>query len=78
MGEHDVTEQSDDFSQRVFVKALLDDVNTLEEMLEKEMFETGIRRIGAEQEMFLVDRTMGPAPVAIELLEKTTDPRLTT
>jgi len=78
MGQHDVMDKNDEASQRVFVKALLDDVNTLEQMLDEEMFETGIRRIGAEQEMFLVDRTMGPAPVAIELLEKTTDPRLTT
>lgn len=78
MGDHDVNETSDDISQRVFVKALLDDVNTLEEMLEREMFETGIRRIGAEQEMFLVNRSMGPAPVVTELLEKADDPRLTT
>ncbi|MEX1368387.1 MAG: glutamate-cysteine ligase family protein, partial [Nannocystaceae bacterium] len=62
----------------MFVKALLDDVNALEQMLEDEMFETGIRRIGAEQEMFLVDRTMGPASVAMELLEQTSDERLTT
>ncbi|MEM7154964.1 MAG: glutamate-cysteine ligase family protein [Myxococcota bacterium] len=78
MGEQDVTEQTDEISQRVFVKALLDDVNTLEEMLEREMFETGIRRIGAEQEMFLIDRTMGPAPVATEVLERANDDRLTT
>lgn len=78
MGEHDVKEQSDESSRRVFVKALLDDVNTLEEMLEQEMFETGVRRIGAEQEMFLIDRTMGPAPVAMDLLEKVDDERLTT
>jgi len=42
------------------------------------MFETGVRRIGAEQEMFLVDRTMGPAPVATDILARTDDPRLTT
>ncbi len=78
MGDHDVNETSDDISQRVFVKALLDDVNALEDMLERGMFETGIRRIGAEQEMFLVDRTMGPAPVATEILARASDPRLTT
>ncbi|MCA9707276.1 MAG: CBS domain-containing protein [Myxococcales bacterium] len=78
MGEHDIEEQGNDRSRRVFVKTLLDDVNTLEEMLEREMFETGVRRIGAEQEMFLVDRTMGPAPVAMELLERAHDERLTT
>jgi hypothetical protein len=64
MGEQDVKETTDDISQRVFVKALLDDVNALEDMLERDMFETGVRRIGAEQEMFLVDRTMGPAPTS--------------
>jgi CBS domain-containing protein/gamma-glutamylcysteine synthetase len=78
MGDHDVNETSDDISQRVFVKALLDDVNALEDMLERDMFETGVRRIGAEQEMFLVDRTMGPAPVATEILARANDPRLTT
>lgn len=78
MGEQDVNETTDDISQRVFVKALLDDVNALEDMLEREMFETGIRRIGAEQEMFLVDRTMGPAPVATDVLARANDPRLTT
>jgi CBS domain-containing protein len=78
MGEHDVKETTDDISQRVFVKALLDDVNALEDMLERDMFETGVRRIGAEQEMFLVDRTMGPAPVATDILARANDPRLTT
>jgi hypothetical protein len=33
MGEQDVKETTDDISQRVFVKALLDDVNALEDML---------------------------------------------
>ncbi len=78
MGEQDVKETTDDISQRVFVKALLDDVNALEDMLESDKFETGVRRIGAEQEMFLVDRTMGPAPVATDILARTDDPRLTT
>lgn len=78
MGEHDVTEQKDDASQRAFVKALLDDVGALEQMLERGMFETGIRRIGAEQEMFLVDRSLGPAPVATRVLEHAQDERLTT
>jgi CBS domain-containing protein len=78
MGEQDVNDSTDDISQRVFVKALLDDVNALEDLLESDKFETGVRRIGAEQEMFLVDRTMGPAPVATDILARTDDPRLTT
>jgi CBS domain-containing protein/gamma-glutamyl:cysteine ligase YbdK (ATP-grasp superfamily) len=35
-------------------------------------------RIGAEQEFFLVDREMRPAPVSLEVLERANDPRLTT
>jgi CBS domain-containing protein len=46
-------------------------------MLEKGLFEEGIRRVGAEQEMFLVDGDLRPAPVAVELLEGAEDPRLT-
>jgi CBS domain-containing protein/gamma-glutamyl:cysteine ligase YbdK (ATP-grasp superfamily) len=78
MGEHDVPDESDDRQRRAFVKTLLDDVHALEQMLERGTIETGIRRIGAEQEMFLVDASMSPAPVATEVLERASDPRLTT
>jgi hypothetical protein len=35
-------------------------------------------RMGAEQEMFLVDQHLRPAPIAVELLAGLDDPRLTT
>lgn len=38
------------------MKAILADVHALERMLNEDRFESGIRRIGAEQEMFLLDR----------------------
>jgi CBS domain-containing protein/gamma-glutamylcysteine synthetase len=79
MGDPDVSTSTDPQRQRVFVKALLDDVNALEQMLERDdVWDVGVRRIGAEQEMFLVDAGMGPAPIATELLERIGDPRLTT
>ncbi|GJM22472.1 MAG: hypothetical protein DHS20C15_23870 [Planctomycetota bacterium] len=56
---------------RRYMKGLLDDVNAFERMLEEERFETGIRRIGAEQEMFIVDDCMRPAPLAMEILADT-------
>lgn len=68
----------DDEQARAFTQALLNDVKALEQMLERGMFEHGIRRIGAEQEMFLVGASMRPAPVALEALERASDPRLTT
>ena len=45
---------------RAFMKHLLRDLRALERMLEEGSFETGIRRIGAEQELFLVDEAMRP------------------
>jgi len=60
---------SDDQRSRRYMKALLDDVRAFERMLDEERFETGIRRIGAEQEMFLVDQGMHPAPVAGAVLK---------
>jgi CBS domain-containing protein len=52
-----------------FTKALLNDVRALEKMLAADMFEKGVRRIGAEQEMFLVNRDLFPAPVATKVLD---------
>jgi CBS domain-containing protein len=54
---------------RAFTKALLRDVQALERMLEEGSFETGVRRIGAEQEMFLVNDGWRPAPTALQVLE---------
>jgi CBS domain-containing protein/gamma-glutamyl:cysteine ligase YbdK (ATP-grasp superfamily) len=47
-------------------------------MLDEESIERGVRRIGAEQEMFLVDPHMRPAFVAQDVLQRVDDPRLTT
>jgi len=78
MGEKDVSSALSDRELQRFEKALLDDVHALELMLKGDLFETGIRRIGAEQEMFLVDDRMYPAPVAPQVLERIDDPRMTT
>jgi CBS domain-containing protein/gamma-glutamyl:cysteine ligase YbdK (ATP-grasp superfamily) len=78
MGEHHVEAGSDPREQRAFVRAMLDDVRAMERMLAEGRFESGVRRIGAEQEMFLVDRHMNPAPVAPEVIARVNDPRLTT
>ena len=39
------------------MKAILADVHALERMLDEDRLESGVRRIGAEQEMFLLDRS---------------------
>jgi CBS domain-containing protein/gamma-glutamyl:cysteine ligase YbdK (ATP-grasp superfamily) len=78
MGEQDVREQSKAEEIRVFLRHLLKDVRAFEQMLEEERFETGVRRIGAEQELFLVDQHWRPAPIATEVLEALDDPHFTT
>src|SRR5881398_3535828 len=78
MGEHHVEQEIDDRRQRAFMHALLSDLRALEVMLESGRIERGVRRIGAEQEMFLVDAYLRPAPVATEVLKRVNDPRLTT
>jgi CBS domain-containing protein/gamma-glutamylcysteine synthetase len=78
MGEQNVHEQSQREEIRVFLKHLLKDVRALEHMLEHGLVESDVRRIGAEQEIFLVDLAWRPAPIATEVLEKLDDEHFTT
>ena len=56
-----------------FMQHLLADVQALEYMLDHDWFERDITRIGAEQEMVLINQqTLKPAPVAMEALAKMT------
>ncbi|MDX2280458.1 MAG: glutamate-cysteine ligase family protein [Saprospiraceae bacterium] len=57
-----------------FVRCLLDDVKAFEYMLEHNWFESDITRIGAEQEMCLVDnKTFKPATINMEVMEQMTE-----
>ena len=78
MGEQQVEDGAEPEKLRAFMRAMLDDLSALERMLEAGSFEEGVRRVGAEQEMFLVDRHFSPAPVAPEVIASAPDPRLTT
>lgn len=78
MGRQDVGSVRDAQQRREFTRRLLADVSALERMLAEDRIERGQRRIGAEQEMFLVDERMRPALVASDVLAAVDDPRLTT
>lgn len=78
MGEKKVTAEYDEAQMRAFTLGVLNDLQALQDMLDRGMLDEGIRRIGAEQEMFLVDSSMRPAPKAIEIMGLADDPRLTT
>ena len=78
MGEHQVEQYADETKAHAFMKALLEDLRALAFMLQDGRVESGITRIGAEQEMFLIDRYLRPAPVSLEVLKQANDSRLTT
>ena len=60
------------------IRWMLRDLQALQAMLRAEMFETDVRRIGAEQEMFLVDASWQPAPGALAVLAALTGQPYTT
>ncbi len=70
MGEQRVSLLSDKKSMHKFVKHLLRDVDALEYMIDNDWFETGITRIGAEQEMCMIDgKTFRPSCIAMKVIE---------
>jgi CBS domain-containing protein len=78
MGEHNVNQKADPAVLRAFTHHLLKDVRAMEQMLRQNMFDDGTRRIGAEQELFLVDERGEPAPIIEDVLEHNTDDRIVT
>ena len=77
MGEQNVKLNTEGATHQAFMKSLLIEVRALEEMLDKGLIESGVSRIGAEQEMFLIDRAHRPALKALEMLESIDDDRFT-
>ena len=78
MGNQDVLRDTDSGQLRRFIAHLLRDIHALEHMLDTGLIESGVHRIGAEQELFLVDAAWHPAPRALDILERIDDPHYTT
>ncbi|HMO79184.1 MAG TPA: CBS domain-containing protein [Pyrinomonadaceae bacterium] len=78
MGDKTVHQTSDEAQIREFTKAVLNDLHAMEEMLRSGSLEPHARRIGAEQEMFLVDSSLHPAAYSEQAIAASGDPRLTT
>ena len=65
-------------SRRQYMNALLREIQALERMEKENLFERGVARIGAEQELFLVDEAYHPTKGALKVLERLNDPHFTT
>ena len=61
-----------------FMCHLINDIKAVDRMLAEKHFETAPIRIGAEQELCLVDSSWRPAPLSLEVLEGIDDPHFTT
>jgi len=63
---------------RSFIKQVLQDLDALALLIENDSIEKGIQRIGAEQELCLIDKHYRPAPILLSLLDQINDERFTT
>lgn len=78
MGEQRVALADSGAHLRDFMQAVIRDLDALRCMIDDGLIEVGVRRIGAEQEFFLVDESCRPALAATELLERLDDEQFTT
>src|SRR3972149_10901757 len=78
MGNQQVRDAIGAEKPRLFMRTLLDDLRALEMMLEEGLIESDVRRIGAEQEMFLVGPGFRPALLVMEMLQILKDSHFTT
>nr|WP_299383140.1 CBS domain-containing protein [Allomuricauda sp.] len=78
MGEHITKSRFDLLERKEFVQHLLDDISALELILEQELIESDVVRIGAEQELCLVDTDYRPAGTSLKLLDAIDDSHFTT
>ena len=69
MGELNVNQYQTKEDLKVFKQHLFRDIRALEMLIEQGMIESGITRIGAEQELALVDQSYLPASIAPAVLD---------
>ena len=70
MGEINVKSVVKQKDLNEFTKLLLQDVKALDRMLKEDYFEESKLKIGAEQEICLIDKHLKPAPQVMEILDK--------
>ena len=78
MGSHFVKAIESLSERKDFLYHLLNDVKALDMMIENNLFEKGIQRIGAEQELCIVDKNFHASKNALKILNKINDKHFTT
>lgn len=78
MGDQAVRSITDLRERANFLRHILHDIDAFDLMIEKRLFESGVQRIGAEQEFCITNRNWEPEDASAELLEALNDPHFTT
>ncbi len=78
MGSQTVKEISSLQERQDFLSHLLNDITALEVMMELDIFEKGVYRVGAEQELCIVDNNFRPAKNSLKILKNIKDNHFTT
>jgi len=78
MGSQSVKPITNKAQRKQFINHLLNDIEALDMMIKSDAFEKGIQRIGAEQELCIVDRYYRPSFTALEILDQINDAHFTT
>lgn len=72
MGQKEIQQLISSDAKKYFLKSLMKDIRAMKYMLENDWFETDVTRIGAEQEMVIVDKaTRRPKCIGPEVLAQT-------
>ncbi|MBD99608.1 MAG: signal transduction protein [Verrucomicrobia bacterium] len=78
MGDHRVKFNKEAEDRKRFVNYLLNDIQALEQLNQKQLIEDDIVRIGAEQEFCLINENWRPSDLAGHILEDVNDDHFTT
>ncbi|WP_456437116.1 CBS domain-containing protein [Psychroserpens sp.] len=78
MGSQSVKPITNKTQRKQFINHLLNDIEALDMMIKTDAFEKGVQRIGAEQELCIVDQYYRPSFNALEILDKINDAHFTT
>lgn len=78
MGDFAVKPNQTNEDRTRFLQFLIRDIQALDLMIKEDVFEKGKQRIGAEQELCLVDESWNPSIHGLEVLDRVGDPHVTT
>ena len=78
MGSHSVKAITSLRQRKKFIFHLLNDLEAFEKMVKNDLFEKGIQRVGAEQELCILNENYRPSLNALKILDQINDPHFTT